>query len=168
MTANNSYSISYQLEILGTNKIIVPGCEPSSTITSKTLNAYLALHCCGSATVDLAVALSVIPGSYIKFGVNYYKSGVRQRWFVLPPITPQCPCKSHDDYYKILRDAATNDYPIEEKFDSCNIVGMGFCPHPDFKLTEPPEPDPYQTEGSFPISGGILPPLPPWMQHCNK
>lgn len=168
MTTNTSYNITYQLEILGNNKIIIPGCEPSSSITSKTLNAYLALHCCGSATIDLSVALAVIPGSYIKFGVNYNKRGIRQRWFVLPPITPECPCKSYDDYYKILKDSAVVDYPIEDKYDSCNTLDMGYCPHPDFKLEKAPEQNPYQPEGSFPIGGGVLPPIPPWMQHCNK
>lgn len=163
----NGYTISHQLQILGTNKIVVPGCEPASSISSKTLNAYLALHCCGAATADLDIALAAIPGSYIKFGDNYNKQSSRQRWFVLPPISPSCPCQSYDDYYKILKSIATNDHPVEEKFDACDTMGMGFCPHPDFKLAEQPPNDPYQPEGSFPTGGGILPPIPTWMQHCT-
>lgn len=160
-------TITYQLPILGTNKIVVPGCEPTSTITSKTLNAYLALHCCGEATVDLDVALAAIPGSYIKFGTNYNRQGSLQKWFVLPPISLECPCVSYDDYYKILKSVATNDHPIEEKYDACDTVGMGYCPHPDFKLIEAPPDDPYKSEGSFPTGGGVLPPIPDWQQHCT-
>lgn len=157
-----SETISLQLEIWPNNKVLVPGCEPTSSLSSRTLSAYLAKHGCGSALVDLTAALAAIPGSFVKFGANFNRQGYRQKWFVLPPANPVCPCESQPDYYKILKSLATEDIPEEEAYDKCDINGMGYCPHPDFELAEPPPSDPYIKEGTFPVGGGVLPPLPTW------
>jgi hypothetical protein len=141
---------------------MVPGREPSSAHSSRTLGSYLAAEGETAALVNLNDALAAIPGSYVKYGVNYNQWGVIQRWFVLPPTTPDCPCQSYDDFYQILKDIATDDVPEEEVYDHCHINGMGFCPDPDFELVEPPPTSPYQPEGSFPAGTGILPPVPPW------
>jgi hypothetical protein len=155
-------SYSLQLEIKGINKILVPGCEPSSSMSSRTLAAYMATgQGCKNALVDLNIALQAIPGSYVKLGNNFNK-GIRQKWFVLPPIELGCPCLSHDDYYNILRNLPGTELPVEEEFDKCDIIGMGYCPSPDFNDVPAPPTSTYNPEGSFPVVGGVLPPVPPW------
>lgn len=158
-----SHTISLQLEVWPNNKVLVPGCEPTSALSSRVLSAYLAKHGCGSALVDLSVALAAIPGSTVKLGANFNRGRTRQKWFVLPPYKPDCPCSAIPDYYKILKSLADTELPVEESYDKCDINGMGYCPHPEFKLAEPPPVDPYKPEGSFPGEGGVLPPLPSWM-----
>jgi len=154
----------YQLEIRGSNKVLVPGCEPSSALSSRTLSAYMASRQgCKNALVDLDDALAAIPGSSVKIGFNFNK-GVRQKWFVLPPIDPTCPCVPYPDYYNILRNIPGSELPVESEFDRCDLIGMGYCPSPDFMDVEPPPQDPYQEEGSFPAAGGVLPPVPPWAE----
>ena len=155
-------TISWQFEIWPGNKILVPGCEPTTALSSRTLSAYMAKHGCGSALVDVKVALAAIPGSFVKFGANFNRGGYRQKWFVLPPLEPYCPCDPYPDYYKILKSLANTELPVEESYDKCDINGMGYCPHPDFKLAEPTPPNPYVKEGAFPVGGGVLPPLPSW------
>lgn len=157
-----THTIAWQLEVWPGNKVLVPGCEPTSSLSSRVLSAYLAKHGCGSALVDVSVALAAIPGSFIKLGANFNRGGFRQKWFVLPPLKPGCPPNSYPDYFKILKSLATTELPVEESYDKCDINGMGYCPHPDFKMEDPPPIDPYKPEGSFPVGGGVLPPLPSW------
>jgi hypothetical protein len=157
-----THTIALQLQIMPNNKILVPGLEPSSNLSSNTLGAFLAREGVKSALVDVKAALAAIPGSSVKYGANFNQGGFRQKWFVLPPFKPGCPCVSQIDYYKILKSLATEDLPEVEDYSACDINGMGYCPHPDFKLAEPPPVDPYQPEGSFPVEGGVLPPVPEW------
>ena len=152
--------ISWQLEVLPNNKLLIPGCEPTSSLSSATLACWMAKAGCKNAIMDVSVALAAIPGSYLKFGTNYERGGMRQTWYVLPPVNPECPCQTYPDYYRILRDLASEEAPIEETYDACNITGMGYCPSPDFVDVEPPPPDPYQKEGDFNYGGGLLPPNP--------
>lgn len=152
----------YQLEVKGNNKVLVPGCEPTSSLSSRTLSAYLAAGAgCKNALVDLNAALAAIPGSFVKYGINFNK-GVRQRWFVLPPIGPTCPCQTYIDYYNILKQIDGIELPVEEKYDKCDVIGMGYCPSPDFNETPAPPESTYISEGEFPAGGGVLPPIPPW------
>ena len=151
---------SYQIEVLANGKMQVPGIEPVSALSSTTLS--VAMKDQTIALVDVKIALDAIPGSFVKYGNNFGKGGIRQRWYVLPPITPECPCGIVEDYYRILRRLASNDAPITEKYDTCDLIGMGYCPSPDFNSTPAPEPDPYQTEGTYFAGSGTLPKVPPW------
>lgn len=153
----------HQLEIRGNNKILIPGCEPTSALSSRTLSAYMAAgKICKNALVDLKDALSAIPGSYVKYGINFNK-GSRQKWFVLPPIDPKCPCTPQTDYYEILRSIPGTELPVDSEYDKCDIIGMGYCPSPDFIDHQAPEVNPHMPEGSFPSGGGVMPPVPPWV-----
>ena len=153
-------TISYQLEIKGINKVLVPGCEPTSSLSSRTLSAYMASgNLCKSALVDLDTVLNAIPGSHVKYGYNFNK-GIMQKWLVLPPIEYNCPCSSTTDYYGILRSLPGEELQEEEEFDKCDLIGMGFDPSPDF-YSKPPT-NTYHEEGSYPVVGGLLPPVPPW------
>lgn len=158
----NNITYRFLLEIQGNNKVLVPGCEPTSSSSSKTLSAYMAMgKVCQNALVDLNTALEAIPGSTVIFGNNFNK-GIRQRWFALPQIDPTCPCDKYPDYYEMLRQIPGDELPISEEFDKCDLIGMGNCPSPDFNSVPAPEPSPYHEEGTFPVAGGILPPVPPW------
>ncbi len=153
--------ISLQLEMLPTGKIMIPGCEPSSALSSRKMMSWMALGGCENVIVDAKKALEKIPGSYIKYGQNSGGYGHRRRWFVLPPIDISCPCVNNPDYYSILREIADDEQPAEESYETCNINGMGFCPSPEFG--EPPPEDPYREEGIYPQpNAGTLPPVPQW------
>lgn len=93
-------TIRNKLEVLLGNKILVPGCEPTSAFTSPTLAENRE---CGASVVDLASALEAIPGSTIASLRN-----PRRLFFILPegPST-RFGCtdtKCVEDYYQILRD----------------------------------------------------------------
>lgn len=156
-------NISIQLEISQDGKIIVPGCEPTSSLSSRTLGAYMARGGCGSALVNVTDAVAAIPGSYVKSGLNFGRGQINQKWYVLPPVGSECPCTDHEDYFEILRGLATEDIPETEEYDKCNLIGMGYCPSPGFQDTPEPPPNPYQPESSFFPGTGTLPPIPPWV-----
>lgn len=94
--------IANKLEVLTGNKILVPGCEPTSAFTSPTLAEN---RDCTASIVDLADALAAIPGSTV-----IYIRNPRKKFFVLPngpaedPSVCDNPCvKSVQDWYQILR-----------------------------------------------------------------
>lgn len=107
-----AFEIQNKLEILRGNKILVPGCEPTSAFTSPTLAEN---RDCKASVVDLADALAAIPDAKVVFWRN-----PRTRFFVLPSGPPPSPddcsadCKRQPDYYQILRD-------IGEEIDVDNV-----------------------------------------------
>lgn len=133
-----------KLAILPNMTVMVPGCEPTSAITSPGL---LRNFNCPHPTAKVSDILDAIPGSKIIWIPDY---GARDRFLELPPIDMSCPCTTHPDYYAIIRSLASGEDVVEEKFDYCNVNDMGFCPSPDFKLTPPPEASPYYEEGILP------------------
>lgn len=149
--------LTRKLEVIGSDKIQVPGCEPTSAVTSPTLMAFqLKEGSCKNALVDLQVALDNIPGSKVEFFSNF--GAPRKRYFVLPPFDLElCPCVAEPDWYEVLRQLADTESPVEEKFNPCDVIGMGFCPSPEFKTAKPPPPDPYFKEGQSTISGFFTP-----------
>jgi hypothetical protein len=94
-----SFTVRNKLEILRGNKIIVPGCEPTSAFTSPTLAEN---RDCKASVVDLKDAIAAIPDATIESWGN-----PRTRFFVLPdgpgPAMGDCDCKQ-TDWYQILRD----------------------------------------------------------------
>lgn len=154
--------INHQLEILANNKIQVPGCEPTSALSSNLLSSWLAELGCNNALVDVNLALAAIPGSYVKIGSNYNVGNRRQKWFVLPPIGTDCPCQSYEDFYEILRGISDTEELAEESLENCGVNDMGYCPSPEFDEFYKPPASTYKQEGTFPAGVGVLPPIPPW------
>ena len=144
--------IGFKLEILPNNKIMVPGCEPSSAITSDTLARYKR---CSDVFITLADALIALPGSYVVLGHNWGEGNRRQKWLVLPDIKLGCNdkganlCNPYDDFYEILRLNASSDETVTTSYDHCDVVGQGYCPSPDFAATPKPLTDPYVPEGTI-------------------
>lgn len=130
-------TINRALEVLHGGKLLVPGCEPTSAVTSITLMIYQRREgSCKNAVVSLQDALDAIPGSRLEFGSNF--NSPRKRWFVLPPFdVNDCPCPHETDWYGVLRSLAQEEAPIVEKFDYCQVNDMGYCPSPDFKTQKP-------------------------------
>ena len=152
----------YQLEIMANNRILVPGCEPTSAISNVRSSPYNpAKAFCDQAMVDVKHVLAAIPGSTIKYGSNFSKGGSRQRWLVLPPSNYDCPSQL-TDYYKILKTLPYYTAPVEEVNDLCGVFGMGSCPSPEFNQ-EPCQPSPYVREDCPPKcpAGPVGPPGPP-------
>jgi hypothetical protein len=157
-----SVEIAYQFEVMASGKIAVPGCEPASELSSKTLTVYMSQRKCG--LVDVKKALAAIPGSYLKFGSNFFRSGYSQKWFVIPVANrTECPCEKVPDYFAILHGLIETVQEETSEYDACNLVGMGFCPSPDFNEHPAPESSPYRSEGTTQPDGHVLPPVPDWM-----
>jgi len=93
--------IRNKLEVLNGNKILVPGCEPTSAFTSPTLAEN---RDCKASVVDLKDALEAIPGATV-----IYLRNPRKKFFVLPdgpaPDPSKCTdCNFIEDHYQKLRD----------------------------------------------------------------
>lgn len=137
--------ISNRLEILPGNLIIVPGCEPTSAITSPTLLRELS---CGiTPAVRLADALVAIPGATVDVVLN--TGGRGAKWLVLPPSTPGCPCQPVDDWYGVLRALPRIESPEVSVDDACRLhYGLGVCqPGVERSATN----DTYFREGVLPL-----------------
>ena len=151
--------------MLAGGRIIVPGCEPTSYVSSLSLAyAFKNKLKCGTGYVSLKKALANIPGSTVKYCKDWGKGNTTTIFFVFPAIEKNCSCSDHIDYYAVLRGLATEDETITTSYDSCRHNDMGFCPSPDFDSIPPPERDPYVPENNAMTiaGGGVLPPLPPW------
>lgn len=156
--------ISFQLQVLPDHSIIIPGCEPTSAISSAALSYSLALNGCQHPKVPIKLILDKIPGSYIKFGWNF-NLGYNQTWLVFPPYMAGCPCDDKPDWYNMLRCIASEitDPIVVEK--NCDVLEREFC-NPEVK----PGPsggggNSYVNPAEGPSAlgyGGILPPIPPW------
>jgi len=107
-------NIANKLEVLLGNKIVVPGCEPTSAFTSPTLAENRE---CAVTVVDLADALEAVSGSSV-----VYMRNPRRKFFVLPngpaPSPDNCTsCRYVEDWYAKLRaigqDAQVDSIPSD-------------------------------------------------------
>lgn len=151
--------LTYILNVLPGGKIIVPGCEPTSALSSVTLSRAMD---CGKAIVDVLDALEAIPGSSLRFTNNFSGGQVRQLLFVLPPIDLGCPCATYDDFYLILKQLAKKVVEPEETLDHCQALDQGFCPPPGFENLPAPQENPYLAPGTTPFGAGFLTFPPKW------
>jgi len=123
--------IQNKLEVRPGNKIIVPGCEPTSATSSPTLNEN---RDCPATVVDLGDALDAIPGSSIEFLQSY--GNLRRLLFVLPegpaPGYGCNNCSFVEDYYAILREIGRE----EEVVKSDTGGSRGLCDIFSFKRAQ--------------------------------
>lgn len=119
--------------------LLIPGCEPVSTVTfSSTVwaqNPYVETiytdNICPASYITLERAREAIPDGEI---VYLGSTGLAYKYFRLPdgPPTPYgCPCGAVGDWYQILRDNAdTPEAPEETKktlSEICQGFGFDFC-----------------------------------------
>ena len=152
------FDVDLKLAVIGQDKIVPPGCEPSSGLSSLMLGYSMRKDGCTGGLVPLKKALAAIPGSWVQFGVNY-NTGVRQKWFVLPPRPWGCPCTSYPDWYRILRSLAEMIEPDAQK-DECGVNSHDLSCGFNFEPKDSP-PSTYFQEGSG-NAPGVLPLIPPW------
>lgn len=108
---------------------MVPGCEPSTTVTSTTMEQQmLAAQVCNAAIVPLKRVLELIPTATVVLLQNF--GGPTHKLLQLPDNWVGCPCQNYTDFYAIIRSAAepiTED-TIDDILDqSCRTVDMGWC-----------------------------------------
>lgn len=112
--------IRNKLEIMPGNVIRVPGCEPTSSLTSTGLLNNID---CEASIIPLEDALALIPGSrVIRTMVPAGQNGTG-RFFELPDGPPpdgnDCGCP--EDWYKILKENARVRDPDEEETPSDDV-----------------------------------------------
>lgn len=118
-------TIELKLEIKG-GRIIVPGCEPSSSITSVVLYRELvASGRCNNASLPLNAVLEAIPDARIEIGYNF-GGDKPSKWLVLPPFEQSCPCSDYTDWYSFLAAIEVEEDEVSN-FDSCNVTDFGYC-----------------------------------------
>ncbi len=115
-------AIQRKISILAGGIIIVPGTEPSTAVTSTTLE--LELRKAGRqspAIVDLKAALALIPGSSVEIISN--TNSYAMKFLVLPAQdVDDCNC-NNIDYYEILRGAARQASDEEKQaITSCSSI----------------------------------------------
>jgi hypothetical protein len=123
MAMDREIAIERAIAILPNNILIVPGSEPSTTVTSTTLE--LEIRRSGRETpaiVDLRRALEVIPGSWVKLMSN--SNSPTQKFLILPAQDlDDCNC-NQVDYYEILRMAArpASEEERQDIASSCSTI----------------------------------------------
>jgi hypothetical protein len=114
-----------KLQILPSNKVLVPGCEPTSTVTSTRMAAEMReANVCNGALADLDAVLEAIPGASVVLLENF--GGPTHKLLQLPELSLTCPCTEYEDYYAIIRSVAgeiTED-DIDDILDSGGFCGL--------------------------------------------
>ena len=150
-----------RLEVVGKDTIMVPGCEPTSALTSDTLSRFMDCKRCYVSLVD---ALDAIPGSSVEYQVNNGESnGGTKKWFVLPQQCIECPCEDTVDYYRILKDLTKVDINTQEELDCGVIDNIDRCC--EFNNDREYTPNPYKKEGSYLSVRTLLNSPLNWSQH---
>jgi hypothetical protein len=131
-------TIAIKFNVIPPNSLLLPGCEPNSTVTStKLYEEMLKAGTCKCAIVDVDKALEAIPGSYIIFLDNFGPPA--NKFYVLPSVIQNCPIAPHTDWYAILRSLCRAPTEEEcEKINACSVLDQGF-----FHGTQYNQPTPY-------------------------
>lgn len=122
MTSQNN--LYHDLQILPNMTIIIPGCEPPSSVSSLRFASWYNEIGCDGGQVKVQDVLDAIPGSTIIYGTNFGPGNWRQKWLRLPPLNNDCPC-SNVDYYGILK--SLPKYKVEEPAEVCDIETADWC-----------------------------------------
>ena len=113
--------IGNKLEVLPGNVLLLPGCEPTSAITSYDL---LINRNCPKTFIKLSTAIAAIPEARIVFIPNW--GDFARKFFILPSGPPPAvgSCCSGPDWYQILKDAAAEEETVTpETCDPNNCCG---------------------------------------------
>ena len=98
--------IEHIMNVIHGDLILVPGCEPISTVTSTTLEAELReKEICSGSVVALQDVLDAIPGTRVVIGMNWGNLSV-QKFLVFPSVDQRLCCQgviAETDIYAILR-----------------------------------------------------------------
>ena len=125
-------SFANKLQILPSNKVLVPGCEPTSTVTSTQMAVEMReADVCNGALADLDAVLEAIPDAKVILLENF--GGPTHKLLQLPDIHLTCPCTSYEDYYAIIREVAgdVTEDDLDDIIDaSCGVLSQGFCRGP--------------------------------------
>lgn len=120
--------VKNRLEIKLGNILQVPGCEPTTSISSLALSKNLD---CNASIIPLADALALIPGSRVVGSLAPRGHAGTGMFFELPSGPPpdgnSCVC-SVEDWYKILRDnAKVPEQEKKEEFGPCSGFNFSGC-----------------------------------------
>ena len=123
-------TISVVLNVIRGDRVLVPGCEPTSTLTSTRMMSEMREQgLCTCAIVDLADILEAIPGSYTKYIPNSGHMGSR-KLLVLPPFGQVCPCGAtySTDYYEVIRSLCREATEEEvQELLGCDAFSIDSC-----------------------------------------
>jgi hypothetical protein len=107
--------------------VVVPGCEPTSTLTSTSLQANLEEAGCNCAIVSVEDILEAIPGSTIQFLPNNGREGA-QKVLILPAVDLECPCGERPDFYQTLKDLCREATEEEQEIiTGCDSFSLDSC-----------------------------------------
>jgi hypothetical protein len=131
-TPGAKFTIEFRLNIIkGDNggSVLIPGCEPTSTLTSTTMMAEMReADICKGAIANVNDILEAIPGSRVEYLANAGHMG-SGKLLVLPGYDQTCPCSERPDYYAIIRelgDEVTGD-ELEEILGQCDSFFIDSC-----------------------------------------
>lgn len=138
-------TIANRIEVRGSDQVLIPGCEPTSALTTDTLSRF---NTCCAATVNLDDALAAIPGSRIEWQTNNGSmSGSRKKWLVLPEYEVNCPCTPmFDSYAKLKELACEQSSESSDEYGACESLDMGFIPAKGWEDEPIPAVSPYKEE----------------------
>jgi len=121
-------TISLSLNIFpgGRGRVMVPGCEPSSALTSTTMEEQMRdQNLCSAVMVNVEDVLQAIPGSYIQLMDNMNVISGKRR-LILPSCNIRCPCSPCTDWYAILRGLGevVEGEELRQLLDDCSAFGF--------------------------------------------
>jgi hypothetical protein len=162
--STTTITVKNKLEIRPGNVISVPGCEPSTSLTSIALSAELLKHCHASI-IPVEDVLRLIPGSRIvqvmrPRGAPGTGTGI---FIELPEGPPHngnvCPSECLPDWYAVLR-ANAHEEPVESVSNPKECAGFSIngcvarTPYDEVeKMLHPKYPN--QRPNDTPVGGGL-------------
>jgi hypothetical protein len=123
-----STSIGFRMNVSRGDWVLVPGCEPTSTLTSTRMTSEMQrLGLCSCAIVDLQDILDAIPGAYVEYIPNSGYMG-STKILVLPAYDQSCPCAERPDYYATLRSLCREATEEElQELSGCDSFSIDQC-----------------------------------------
>ncbi len=125
--------VALKIEIREGGTILIPGCEPTSELTSPLFAQRLN---CNASEITAKQAMKLMPGSYIY--VNPFSPS--KRFLVLPsgppPYGNDCQRKRCDDWYAYLREAVTPSSETSPLLCNAAAFDFSWCKDVDREAAE--------------------------------